>query len=81
MAQGFLGNSQPPQMNACCALKSARNPHGMGVVALWRIESEHAPRRGKERAARARAFLWREQRNHLLSAVNWDAFRWGPHVC
>lgn len=39
MAQAFPMGWRPQHAFACCALKTPRKPHGMGVVALWRIEN------------------------------------------
>jgi hypothetical protein len=38
MAQGFLVHRQPPHAVACCGLETTKNPHGIGVVAVWRID-------------------------------------------
>jgi hypothetical protein len=38
MAQGFSVNPQPQQAAPCCALKSAGNPRGTGIVAVLRLK-------------------------------------------
>lgn len=38
MKWAFLEHLKPPHSRACCGLKHAENPHGMGIVAVWRFE-------------------------------------------
>lgn len=39
VAQGLLIDLQPQHLTSCCALKSARNPHEMGFVAVLRFKT------------------------------------------
>lgn len=40
MARGFLAHCEPPHSNRVLRFERAGNLHGMGIVALWRIETE-----------------------------------------
>jgi hypothetical protein len=55
MAWAFSDHRESPRVGACCGLNNAENPHGTGIVALWRIEG---PGRGdaRERARRGIEF-------------------------
>jgi hypothetical protein len=69
MAQGFLGHRQPPHAVACCGSKTTRNPHRMGIVAVWRFETGGTGLNPQGFPRRDRALVRALARAHAQEAI------------